>query len=150
MPIVPKSIDRSRVAIENVRPEVDAGRFAVKRTVGDSVVVEADVFADGHDELGVSLFHRLESDRSWRETPMRLLGNDRWQAEFTAEEQKPYVYKIEAWVDRFGTWVRDLGKRVDAGQDVAQELLAGAELVAKASAGASNSDARWLLRRAEA
>ncbi len=149
MPIAPKNIDRSRVAIENVRPEVDGGLYAVKRTVGDIVVVEADVFADGHDELGVSLFYRLESERSWHETPMRLLVNDRWQGEFTVEEQKPYVYKIEAWVDRFGTWVRDLRKRVDADQDVAQELLVGAELVAKASATAPNSDAKWLLRRAE-
>ena len=64
MPNALKNIDRSRVAIENVRPEVDDGQFAVKRTVGDRVVVEADVFADGHDELGVSLFYRLESERA--------------------------------------------------------------------------------------
>ncbi len=40
---------RARVVIEDVAPAVDGGRFAVKRVVGDEVVVEADCFADGHD-----------------------------------------------------------------------------------------------------
>jgi starch synthase (maltosyl-transferring) len=146
---VPKHDGHLRVAIENVRPEVDGGQFAIKRTVGERVVVEADVFADGHDELGVSLFYRVEGERTWHETPMTLLGNDHWRGEFVVEEQKPRVYKIEAWVDRFGTWVKDLRKWVDAGQDVEQELVTGAELVAQASANAPGDDGKWLLQRAE-
>jgi starch synthase (maltosyl-transferring) len=142
--------DRSRVAIENVQPEVDGGRFAVKRTVGDVVRVEADAFADGHDELACRLYYRLEADTKWQETPMRLLGNDRWRGEFTVAEMKRYVYKVEAWVDRFGTWRRDLAKRYDAGQDVSQELLVGAELVDEAARRASGRDATRLKQRAEA
>src|SRR5262245_35233666 len=40
---------RRRVAIENVQPSLDCGRFPIKRTVGETVTVTADVFADGHD-----------------------------------------------------------------------------------------------------
>jgi starch synthase (maltosyl-transferring) len=146
----PQSADRSRVAIENVQPEVDAGRFAVKRTAGDTVVVEADAFADGHDELACHLFYRLESQKTWTETPMRLLGNDRWRGEFVAVEMRPYVYKVEAWVDKFGTWRRDLEKRYEAGQDVSQELLVGAALVREASEQAPKADAERLAQRADA
>ena len=145
-----KAPDRSRVSIENVQPEVDGGRFAVKRTVGDTVLVEADIFADGHDELACRLCYRLESDSRWQETPMRLLGNDRWQGEFEVTEMKPYVYRLEAWVDRFGTWRRDLEKRYDAGQDVGQELLAGAELVREAAGRAPVGDRERLAQRADA
>ena len=42
---------RRRVAVERVQPEIDAGRFPIKRTVGEMVSVVADVFADGHDLL---------------------------------------------------------------------------------------------------
>jgi starch synthase (maltosyl-transferring) len=38
------------VVIENVKPQVDHGRFATKRTPGETVVVEADVCADGQDQ----------------------------------------------------------------------------------------------------
>ena len=146
----PQSADRSRVAIENVQPEVDGGRFAVKRTAGDRVVVEADAFADGHDELACHLFYRLESRKSWTEVPMRLLGNDRWRGEFVVSERKPYVYKVEAWVDEFGTWRRDLEKRYEALQDVTQELLVGAALVREAGEDASKADGERLAQRAEA
>jgi starch synthase (maltosyl-transferring) len=141
---------RSRVAIENVQPEVDGGRFAVKRTVGDTVVVEADAFADGHDELACHLFYRPESQRAWHESPMRLLGNDRWRGEFVVAERTPYVYKVEAWVDKFGTWRRDLAKRYDALQDVTQELLVGAELVHEAARHAPKANAVLLEKQAGA
>ena len=41
-----------RVVVDAVRPAIDAGRFPIKRTVGETVRVEADIFADGHDMLG--------------------------------------------------------------------------------------------------
>src|SRR5436305_1607578 len=73
----------SRVVVENVRPEIDAGRFPVKRTIGEPVEVTADVFADGHDVLAAVLRHRPARAASWSETRMEPLGNDRWAASFT-------------------------------------------------------------------
>ena len=74
---IPDADGRRRVVIENVRPRVDNGRFAVKRVAGDVVEVTADVFADGHDTVAAVVRHRREGERRFRETPMRALGNDR-------------------------------------------------------------------------
>ncbi|HSK75290.1 MAG TPA: alpha-1,4-glucan--maltose-1-phosphate maltosyltransferase [Thermoanaerobaculia bacterium] len=140
---------RQRVIIEGVEPEVDCGRFPIKRTVGERVRVEADAFTDGHDAITVRLLWRPESQEKWREAAMEPLGNDRWRAEFTPAEQGRWLYTVTAWVDRFKTWRRDLKKRVDAGQDVAIDLLVGAGLVREASERAAKADARVLAALAE-
>ena len=101
---------RRRVAIENVKPIVDCGRFAIKRLVGQQVVVSADVFADGHDVVRAVLLSRLQEPTAWHESPMSDLGNDRWQGEFTVAQIGRYEYTVEGWVDAFETWHRDLRK----------------------------------------
>jgi starch synthase (maltosyl-transferring) len=135
---------RKRVVIEGVNPEIDGGRFPVKRTLGDRVRVEADIVADGHEVIAALLLYRREQDNAWRSTPMDPLVNDRWWGEFQVLELGRYVYAIQAWVDRFRTWQRDLKKRVDAGQDVAIEFLVGAQIIAAAESRASKSQARQL------
>jgi starch synthase (maltosyl-transferring) len=124
---------RSRVVIDRVSPRVDCGAFPIKRVVGDTVEVEAVAYADGHDALAVVLLHRRESDEAWVETPMEPLENDRWRASFTVQALGRYRYTAVAWVDHFATWVRDLGRRIGAGQDVATDLLVGAALVEAAA-----------------
>ncbi|MBI1918426.1 MAG: alpha-1,4-glucan--maltose-1-phosphate maltosyltransferase [Planctomycetes bacterium] len=136
---------RSRVVIENVQPEVDAGRFPIKRTVGDNVVVEADVFADGHDEINAVLLYRKgEGGGPWSSVPMTPLGNDRWTARFTVQAVGLYAYTVRGWIDHFKTWRRDLRKRLQAGQDVSVELLVGVELVQRAAQRAEDADAEKL------
>jgi starch synthase (maltosyl-transferring) len=125
--------------IEGVWPEIDAGRFPIKRVVGEDVWVEADVFTDGHDEVSCVLRHRHEGG-DWREIPMEPAGNDRWRARFTVEALGTYRYTVQGWVDRFGTWVGGLRKKVDAGQDVRVDLAIGAELVAGAARRARGAD----------
>ncbi|MDP9022346.1 MAG: alpha-1,4-glucan--maltose-1-phosphate maltosyltransferase [Actinomycetota bacterium] len=138
---------RSRVVIEGVTPRVGLGRYAVKRTVGEDVVVEADVFTDGHDEISCDVRWRtVGTDRRepnhgpWHDVAMEALGNDRWQARFTVTELGFYEYAIVGWVDRFKTWVHDLEKRVAADQDVGIDLLIGANLIDEAVAGADGAD----------
>ena len=133
-----------RVVIENVKPQVDGGRFPIKRIVGDPVVVTADIFADGHDVLAAVVRFRKAEKAEWKESAMQELGNDRWQGAFRIEAQTPYVYTVAAWVDLFGTWRRDLRKKFEAGQDVAVELLSGAQLVEEAAARADGADAEQL------
>src|SRR2546422_7658185 len=106
---------RRRVVIEGVQPEVDCGRFAIKRTVGEDVVVEADAFTDGHELVGAVLLYRKDADRGSTEVPMEPLVNDRWRGSFRVDAVGRYRYTIRAWVDRFGTWRQDLQKRVEAG-----------------------------------
>jgi starch synthase (maltosyl-transferring) len=139
-----------RVVIEDVTPAVDGGRFPVKRSVGQRVVVEADVFAEGHDDLAAVLLHRRAGQSAWRETPMRPFENDRWRGEFTANRIGCYAFTVEAWVDHFRSWTRDLRKRIDAGQDVSTELPAGAELVSAAAMRARGEDREHLLQMAAA
>ncbi len=131
---------RQRVVIDGVKPEIDGGRYPIKRTVGESVSVEADVFVDGHDALGCVLLYRREDDTAWTEVGMEPLGNDRWRGEFTVTQLGRYLYTLEAWVDPFETWRRDLAKKSDAGQDVAVEIGVGAGLVARASQRAGAGD----------
>lgn len=131
----------ARVVIENVSPEIDGGRFPVKRVAGEQVRVEADIFADGHDELVCFLLHRREGARAWKRVPMTALGNDRWSAGFTVARPGSYRYTVEGRIDPFRTWLRDLKKRLEAGQDLRAELAAGAELISEAAQRAAGADA---------
>jgi starch synthase (maltosyl-transferring) len=141
---------RTRVVIEGVQPEVDGGRFPIKRSVGEKVVVEADVLADGHEVLSCVLLYRKEGASEWAEVPMELLVNDRWRGEFTVAELERYHYSLQAWVDPFQTWRQDLQKRIDADQDVSVELLAGAKLVREAARRAAGDDKKRLQSAAAA
>ncbi len=134
----------SRVVIERVRPEVDCGRFPSKAIVGDRVVVTADVFAEGHDVVRAVLVFRKAGTVEWQEVSMEPLPNDLWRAEFLIETLESYQYTIEAWVDPFRTWLRDLRKRVASSAATGMDLRIGAELVARAVDRASGTDARQL------
>ncbi len=137
--------DRKRVMIEGVRPEIDGGRYPIKRTVGEKVEVEADIFADSHDVLSAVLLYRMEGGSSqWTEAPMEFLVNDRWKGSFVVNEIGRYVCTLQAWVDHFQTWQRDLAKKVDAGQDVSMDLLAGAGIIKDAISQAPGADAKRL------
>jgi starch synthase (maltosyl-transferring) len=133
-----------RVVIEAVKPEIDSGRFPVKRISGDEVTVEADIFTDGHDLLSAVLLHRREGDGRWEEAPMEPLANDRWRGVFSVAAPGRYRYTLQAWVDRFRTWRRDLEKKIAAGQQVGVELQVGAGLIEEAASRASGSDAESL------
>jgi starch synthase (maltosyl-transferring) len=127
---------RRRVVVERVLPEIDGGRFAIKRTSGESVEVTAHAHADGHDVLSVRLQHRPAGDpaAAWHEVPMAPLGNDEWQAAFVVGPPGLHEYTVEAWVDHFLSWRRELELKAKAGVDVTLELTEGATLVAEAAA----------------
>jgi starch synthase (maltosyl-transferring) len=118
-----------RIQIQDVWPIADCGRFPAKRTLGDTVDVWATIFKDGHDVLVGSLRFRPAAERRWRETPMRPIGNDRWVGSFELDRCGRWLYTIEAWIDRRATWVDELRRKVEAGQeDVSGELSEGAVL----------------------
>ncbi|HEY1500441.1 MAG TPA: alpha-1,4-glucan--maltose-1-phosphate maltosyltransferase [Acidobacteriaceae bacterium] len=137
---------RKRVVIESVEPEIDAGRFPIKRFAGDTVEVEADVFADGHDHVAARLLFRFHEIPSWTMLPMQALGNDRWRAEFPVARVGEYFYTVAGWIDHFDTWRSDLEKRIAAGQDIRVDLLQGAQLVEQAAVRAGRDDADALRR----
>src|SRR6266550_6841778 len=136
---------RRRVIIEGVQPEVDAGLFPAKRVIGDTVVVEADVFADGHDVLSAVVLHRHATEKKWTEVRMIPMPNDRWRAEFVVEQLGYTIFTIEGWVDHFLTWHRDLKKRVAAQQsDLDVQLEIGLQMIRAASKRAKTRDRKKL------
>jgi starch synthase (maltosyl-transferring) len=100
---------------------------------GDELIVEADVFTDGHDSLACRLLHRPEGREQWQETPMRPTVNDRWRASFPLTGLGRFRYTVEAWVDHFATWRDGLAKKARAGAAEPVDLLVGASLVAEAA-----------------
>ncbi len=168
---------RQRVVIEDVAPQIDAGTHAIVRVTGEQVVVNAAVFADGHDRLAVRVLFRHESETSWRSNTMRELGNDLWTASFTVDRIGAWQFTIQGWIDHFATWASDFAKRIaaqtqpnvaDAGstalsdpkaqvsvgsnaaaQDVALALATGSLLIRKAARRAQGDGAGRLNEYAE-
>ena len=132
------------MVIEAVTPEIDGGRFPAKRSLGERVVVEADVFADGHDALACVVRWRQKTSTAWSDAPMVALGNDRWRGEFMVSELGRYVFTVQGWVDPFETWSRGFAKRVEAGQDVTQELEVAARMIEAAADRADGSNSNRL------
>lgn len=141
---------RTRVVIEGVKPEVDGGRFPIKRTVGEKVVVEANIFTDGHDQITCMLQYRHGADSNWIEVPATAIGNDRWRAAFTVTELGHYYYTVAAWVDHFQSWRHDLTKRPETDKDLPIAFLMGSDLITEAARRAKGDSAAQLKAAAEA
>ena len=140
---------RKRIVIEGVEPEIDSGRFPIKRIINDKVVVEADIFADGHDVLSAALLYRKEGNNSWIEVPMEFLVNDRWRGFFVVSELGRYQYTLIGWVNRFKSWQQKLAKKVEADQDVSVDFMEGAQLMEEARGRATDREARKIREWAE-
>ena len=136
---------RVRAVIENVQPAVDGGRFSVKRIVGDTLVVEADCFADGHDVVAAMLKWRRSGAAEWHSAPMTPLVNDRWRESFVVDALGTWEYTVSAWVDPFQSWLHDFARRVDA-DDVRIAATTGALLIEQAAGRAGRGGDAELLR----
>jgi starch synthase (maltosyl-transferring) len=143
--------------IEDVRPAVDAGRFAVKRLVQDVVRVNAVIYGDGHDHVAANLLYRHDQDTQWSKVRMQPLGNDQWTGEFVPDSIGLWFFRVEGWIDHFDTWSSDLEKRISfhvetaassetnaSAKDVWLALRTGVQLLTHYALGASGKDAALL------
>lgn len=123
----------SPIIIEHVSPQIDAGRYAVKREVGDTMDVTCSIFKDGHDLIKAVILCRLADSDEWWETPMTEVnhGLAQWYGQLWFGTNARYIYTIEAWVDEYGTWLDGTTKKLEAGQDISLELVEGADMVRK-------------------
>src|SRR5215470_5159328 len=135
------------VVIENLQPLLDGGRYPIKRIVGEDLMVDADIFRDGHDVVAASLKWRVLGKRAWRETPMNFVDNDRWRGICTLYDEAIHEYTVEAWTDSFRSWQAEFAKKFEAGiSDLRSEALEGASLVEAAAERARNlADRKRLL-----
>ena len=123
-----------RLVIECVTPELDAGRYPVKRIVGDLVEIGADIYKDGHELLAGHVRYRVPNDSGWRFTSLTYVpDDDRWYATLPLDRMGRWEFTVEAWTDLFGSWRSDLGKKVTAEQEIGSELLEGAALIRDAA-----------------
>ena len=123
MPLPSLKQPPARIQIQDVRPQVDCGRYPVKSTQGDSVEISANIFKDGHDILRAVVRYRHEGTRKWLERPLEPVGNDHWEGRFEASTLGRWQFTIEAWVDRYATLLDELDRKLAAGQsDLSSEL----------------------------
>src|SRR5919112_5610854 len=138
MPATKRSEPPRRIRIAKPAPVLDAGRYAVKRCVGDVVAVSADIFRDGHEKIRAVVKYKAPGGRRWLETPMRALdahiNGVRWGGEFEVTTAGSWQFTIEAWTDRWATWHDELRRKVEADldEDLSGEVSEGAILLEKA------------------
>jgi starch synthase (maltosyl-transferring) len=142
------SIAKARVVIENIRPCIDHGAFAVKRVPGEILEVRADIFGDGHDVVSALLLFRKKGQRSWQQSVMHEIKNDEWLGHFITGEPGEYEYAIEAWIDNPLTWHHGFIKKVEAGESLRVELQTGAVLLKKLAATCKDADKKYCLETA--
>jgi starch synthase (maltosyl-transferring) len=135
------------IVIRGVAPELECGRYAVKREIGDWLLVSADIFRDGHEVLAAALCYRAPGETQWRKTGMEFETNDRWRGSLALDRIGEWHYTIEAWTDRWASWRADTRKKRDAGVDVSLELREGRDLIASVLERAHEED-RSILRKA--
>src|ERR1700745_3533160 len=123
------------VVIDNVQPLIDCGRSPIKRVLGEDLVVEADIFKDGHATVAAVLKWRVVGKRAWRQTPMAFVDNDRWRGVCTLYDQAIHEYTVEAWKETFRSWQQAFAKKLEGGiSDLCSEALEGAAIVKAAAA----------------
>jgi starch synthase (maltosyl-transferring) len=125
--------------IEEVAPQVDGGRFAIKRVAGEEVTVTAACFAHSHERVACAVRYRGPGQSSWREVPMEPLGNDLWTAQFSVDRPGRWEYSLACWIDHLSLWRDGFARRVDAG-DIRLAARVGAGLIARSAALCSKED----------
>lgn len=128
------------VVIENVSPQVDGGLFPVKAVPGETIHVTADIFSYSKIFVAARILYKSESDRTWRETFMKSVGNDRWQGYFVVENAGGYTYKIRAWADYASTWRNAFADKLQAYESFTQLVPEGKAILQRMHKQATQDD----------
>jgi starch synthase (maltosyl-transferring) len=142
-----------RIVILEPGPVLDGGRYAPKRTAGESVDVRATIFADGHDVLRAVVKWKSPAGRRWNEAPLthidKHVDGDTYVGTFPVDQLGRYEWTIEAWIDRFASWREEIRRKVEFGQhDLAGELSEGVLLLEAARERAKSGSDRKLIKHA--
>lgn len=122
-------LEKSRIVIENIKPVINCGDYAVKRVVDEIVQVQANIFGDGHDIIQASIFHKHSKQKNWTESRMHPTVNDSWEGAFKVEKQGDHQFYLQGWEDHGLNWRHGIVKKIEDGQRVNSELLEGAEIL---------------------
>ncbi len=141
--MIPKG---SYLIIQDVQPEIDKGRYAVKRELGDTINVSAEIFREGHDILRAKLLWRKEGSTKWNTLPMEHInpGLDRWEASFEPKKIGRHEFRIEAYTDHFASWQHDTKRKYEAGELLESEAIEGIHLMQDAAKRAPKAAAKQI------
>jgi starch synthase (maltosyl-transferring) len=130
-----------RVVISNVKPCVENGMYPSKTILNESLIISADIFTDGHDEISACVLIKYKESKQWKEVPLKCTdGNDCWELSFTPSKAGIYQFQLMGWVDHYATWRKGLIEKYNAGQEIKVELAIGLEIATAAMARADAKD----------
>ena len=135
----------ARIIIAGFSPSVDQGAYAAKAVVGAPVEVTADIFTDGHEKLAAAVLTRAEGDEAWSSYPLRAQPNDVWIGQTAFDRLGRHELKLQAWLDVWGGFVRDLAKKRDAGQDLTLDVMTARKLLQAAGDRATGQTAKIIV-----
>ncbi|MEM6879222.1 MAG: maltotransferase domain-containing protein, partial [Bacteroidota bacterium] len=120
---------QNRTVIDHVQPQINQGRFPIKRVVGEWVNISASIIGDGHDKIRAKIQYRQVGKKKWQEVELDSHPNDIWTGRFQITEQKHYQYRLLAWVDQLLSWYEGFKKKQADGQEMSVEIQIGINLL---------------------
>jgi starch synthase (maltosyl-transferring) len=138
-----------RIAIEDVAPVVDCGRYPAKAVVGERVPVSVRAYREGHQAMGCHVEWQGPDGRPGPFTRMRHgpPGSDHWYAEIQPDAVGRWTFTVVAFADPYLSWRDAVPAKLEAGQgeaDLANDLAEGAELLERAAAAVPERSRAWV------
>jgi starch synthase (maltosyl-transferring) len=134
-----------RIAVTAISPSVSCGQYPARAVTGETVVVSATVFREGHDAVAADVVVKGPDGKRLpflRMTP-GAPGTDRWHAPVHVPDDPSaeglWTFTVEGWSDPLGTWWHDAPIKIEAGVDVDVMLEEGARLYERAAKGLPRS-----------
>jgi starch synthase (maltosyl-transferring) len=124
-----------RIPILDVQPVLPPESVPARAVAGETFLVTATVFREGHEMLGAAVILTDPDGTESGLLRMRELapGTDRYGAEVTPGREGSWQFRVEAWGDPIARWQHDAGIKVPIGQDVELMLTEGALLMERAA-----------------
>ncbi|HJE51399.1 MAG TPA: alpha-1,4-glucan--maltose-1-phosphate maltosyltransferase [Tessaracoccus flavescens] len=120
-----------RIPVTGVTPVLECGAYPVKAVVHERLLIQANVFREGHDSVNASII-LTAPDGAQRRVDMKQvepIGLDIWQAYVRMGTEGDWTYRVEGWSDPWGTWRHHAEKKLPVGVDVDLVVMEGQELL---------------------
>ncbi len=124
-----------RIPVTGVTPVLEGGAYPVKAVVHERLLIQANVFREGHDAVNASVI-LTSPGGTQRRVDMKQVepkGLDIWQAHVRMAAEGDWTYRIEGWSDPWGTWRHAAEKKLPVGVDVDLVCLEGRDLLERSA-----------------
>ncbi|CAB4743204.1 unannotated protein [freshwater metagenome] len=122
-----------RIMIRELYP-VTPTMSPAKAIVEDEVAVGAMLVADGHGLLAGRIRYRRADGQTkvkpkWQIAPLAVAASGQATGALLLKDAGLYEFQVQAWVDRFESWRRDLQLFAQAGESLQVEFEQGAQIL---------------------